>query len=308
MNGPQIFLMLFGALLALIGVAVFFSLTWFKRGGEGSSAFKVVDKLELHVPHALVIFVAGVALIALPFVLPVFSGAAAPIAPASQPLASPTAAGAANRPPVVGDITLDSATVLAGQTVRAQVAASDPDRDRLDIRWLSDVGSFLDRESGASVIYQAPAAGGSFQLTATVTDGANPAVSVSRSFILGAIATPTPASLPPVPTAAPAPTATPTPPPTLAGLDLSGRWNYETGYVVLQAAGQDQYTFNDFNSQDQLVGQGFAARTGGVLTLSGTVLAFGLGYEGQMEIVSPALMRGFLVDQLGNSAFLVLTR
>ncbi len=73
MTGPQIFLMLFGALLTLIGVAVFFALTWYKRGQEGSSVIEALDKFKVQVPHALVIFVGGMAIMALPFFLPAIS-------------------------------------------------------------------------------------------------------------------------------------------------------------------------------------------------------------------------------------------
>ncbi len=345
MTGPQIFLMLFGALLTLIGVGVFFALTWFKRGGEGNSVIEALDKFKVHVPHALVIFVGGVALMVVPFFVPALSGGSGPEAAAGQPAPAvtpasvPATTGAtANRPPIVGDITLDTLTATAGQVTRVQVSVSDPDRDRLDIRWQADVGHFVDRDTGASVTYQAPAAGASFQLTASVSDGANPPVSVSRNFIMAApapsptaVPPPTPTAMPapptataapaptptqPPPTAVPQPTATPTPirpatptlAPTPSAPKLSGRWTYATGVVDLQEVAPGQFVFGDYNFLGQLVGQGAAVRNGNVLSLSGTVLAFGLGYQGELEIVSDILMRGLLVDNLGNSAFLVLTR
>ncbi|MBM3943227.1 MAG: hypothetical protein FJ316_09950 [SAR202 cluster bacterium] len=315
--------------MTLIGVAVFFALTWFKRGGEGASAVKVLDKVELHLPHALIIFVAGVASMALPFFLPgLNTGNARPSETLeAPPAATPAGAAApavANRPPMVGDIAVEPATVLSGQVVRAQINVSDPDRDRLEVRWATDAGSFPERDTGASVNFQAPASG-SFQLTATVSDGVNAPVSVSRIFLV-ALPTATPAPVPtqsPTPVPAPtqvraptpapviptlAPTATPTPLPAPALPDINGRWNYAQGYVELVEVAPNSFVFQDYNLFGSFAGDGTAIRTGSALKLSGMDRVVGIAYTGYLEIVSDRLMRGFLVDFFGNSAFIVFTR
>lgn len=70
MNGPELFLMVFGAVLALIGVVVFFLLAWFKRTGGGRNEIQI-GPVKVRLSDApLVIFVGGVILVVLPFVLP----------------------------------------------------------------------------------------------------------------------------------------------------------------------------------------------------------------------------------------------
>lgn len=96
MSAPQLFLMVFGAVLSLIGIAVFFLLAWFKGSGGEHNVVKLAQA-EFRLSHpALVIFVVGVALMVAPFFLPLPSrGAPGPgptltATPTPRPLRTPT--------------------------------------------------------------------------------------------------------------------------------------------------------------------------------------------------------------------------
>jgi hypothetical protein len=43
MEGAKLFLMIFGALLALIGIALFVMFIWFKKNARGSNTIKTVQ-------------------------------------------------------------------------------------------------------------------------------------------------------------------------------------------------------------------------------------------------------------------------
>lgn len=85
--------MFFGAILALIGIAVFFVLAWYRRTGGGRNEVQL-GPVKFSLSNAsLVIFVGGVVLMALPFVLPIASdGSSRTPTPTTQVVVStPTA-------------------------------------------------------------------------------------------------------------------------------------------------------------------------------------------------------------------------
>jgi hypothetical protein len=90
LSGEGWFLLVLGAVLALLGIAVFFLLAWF-RGGSGEHNEIQIGPVKVRLSHAaLVIFVGGIILTALPFVLPLLSGGgAAPTTPTPRPTAIP---------------------------------------------------------------------------------------------------------------------------------------------------------------------------------------------------------------------------
>jgi hypothetical protein len=69
MTAVQVFLMAFGAVLALIGVVVFFLLAWFKEttGQDHQNAIKILQAEFRFSNPALVIFAGGLILMVLPF-------------------------------------------------------------------------------------------------------------------------------------------------------------------------------------------------------------------------------------------------
>ncbi len=69
MTAVQVFLMAFGAVLALIGVAVFFLLAWFKEttGQNQQNAIKILQAEFRFSNPALVIFAGGLILMVVPF-------------------------------------------------------------------------------------------------------------------------------------------------------------------------------------------------------------------------------------------------
>lgn len=95
MTGVQVFLMAFGAILALIGVVVFFLLAWFKEttGQDQHNAIKILQAEFRFSNPSLVIFAGGLLLMVAPF----FIGSDTPSAPPPTP--TPAIVNAA--PPVV---------------------------------------------------------------------------------------------------------------------------------------------------------------------------------------------------------------
>ena len=69
MTGVQVFLMAFGAVLALIGVVVFFLLAWFKEttGQDQHNAIKILQAEFRFSNPSLVIFAGGLLLMVAPF-------------------------------------------------------------------------------------------------------------------------------------------------------------------------------------------------------------------------------------------------
>ena len=125
--------------------------------------------------------------------------------------------GLANRPPAVGQITIDTPRPVSGQQLLASIDINDPDlNDVLTVVWTSDVGGFPAQSLGEAVFYEPPVVGAGFSLTVEVSDGSNPPVLRSRFFSLFT-ATPIPTAPPPVlpsPTGPPRPSP-PAPPPTV---------------------------------------------------------------------------------------------
>lgn len=162
-----------------------------------------------------------------------------------------------NKPPVVGSIFLENPVVVPGESTRAEIAVSDPERDSLEIRWTANSGSFELGNTGSSVIYQPPEAGASIQLTVEVSDGNNPPERVSENFKL---ATPRPAAAvtgsidPPV--AVSTETTAPILPPVPESIDLSGRWVNEAGYLEFSNDGFGEYIYTDHDLSGFQVGQG----------------------------------------------------
>jgi hypothetical protein len=67
MEGAKLFLMIFGALLALIGIALFVMFIWFKKNVRGRNTIKLF-KFEVSLSQpALVVFVIGCMLMVIPF-------------------------------------------------------------------------------------------------------------------------------------------------------------------------------------------------------------------------------------------------
>ncbi|MSQ05620.1 MAG: hypothetical protein EXR46_00215 [Dehalococcoidia bacterium] len=87
MSGLHLSMMVVGAVLAVAGLAVALPTAWRHRVREPAGA---AGKLERCVPYALLTFVAGVALVALPFLLPFPPGSGVTASP-TPPAAVPTA-------------------------------------------------------------------------------------------------------------------------------------------------------------------------------------------------------------------------
>jgi hypothetical protein len=85
----QVFLMAFGAVLALIGVVVFFLLAWFKEttGQDHHNAIKILQAEFRFSNPALVIFAGGLILM----IAPIFVGQNSPISQPPTPTPAPTA-------------------------------------------------------------------------------------------------------------------------------------------------------------------------------------------------------------------------
>jgi hypothetical protein len=82
-TGVQVFLMAFGAILALIGVVVFFLLAWFKEttGQDHQNAIKILQAEFRFSNPALVIFAGGLILMIAPIVLGQTTQANPPLTP-----------------------------------------------------------------------------------------------------------------------------------------------------------------------------------------------------------------------------------
>ncbi|MFQ6028056.1 MAG: hypothetical protein ACE5Q6_11230 [Dehalococcoidia bacterium] len=243
-----------------------------------------------------------------------------------------------NQSPIVGNITLDAAIAVAGQPLRAEVGVTDPDRDELAIQWTSGSGRFLEGDTGKSVIYEPPATGASFQLTAIISDGHNDPVRSSENFVL-ATPTPAPGQEPPTPRAtftprppqvapasqdlAPGPvkvTAIPAPkPPTPVPQvpDIAGVWGYGDGFLTITPSFVADFEYVDTNSFGVEVGAGTANWVGDGFVLEGleafldpfSGLPTGtVPYSGSVEVFGQNSLRVSLRYQNGASTNLSLTR
>jgi hypothetical protein len=78
--------------------------------------------------------------------------------------------------------------------------------------------------------------------------------------------------------------------------------------VELAETSPGRFAYRGFNTQGALIAEGVAVRSGSVLTVTGSVPAFGLTFSGELQVVSGSLLQGTLRDPFGNTTPIVLNR
>jgi hypothetical protein len=304
MSWPGLFLMIFGALLSLIGIAVFFLLAWFKESGGQHNVVKLAQA-EFRLSHpALVIFVMGVALMVSPFLLLRMPGTLAAFRPTSTatpipgPLPkptppaviaaspTPTPARAAISPPTptptsqprVVPATLGPLPKLPTPTPSAQVtltlyvdegSSAGPVLAGVQVTGQTGNISFsqVTNSSGYVTITGAP---GTWSFTASKAGYQTNtwSQSITATATLHAFL--------------------------ILQLDISGRWKNSSGFFDFTRTSTDRYTFVESDVSGVEVGKGTANRVGKTLSLEGEKKFVG-SYKIQMEVVSGSLMKGTVV-------------
>jgi hypothetical protein len=121
----------------------------------------------------------GIALVML-VVVALLGGACGPKAP--PPTLPPAPTG--NQPPVISSLTAANMQLYPSGNTEIQCIAQDADGDQLDFKWACTGGSFSG--AGPTVIWQAPAAYGTYDVKVTVEDRKGGSAQASLTITVGA--------------------------------------------------------------------------------------------------------------------------